>query len=315
MKPSPEIFRTFILGSLFAWGLTRWITTFALSKTTGSPTLWGLGSGLGGLAKRHGGQPVHLFSASRRLGMPPVTGELTYGLERIAMYLQASNRSTTSFGQKPPPGRDLWRCLSPERSRDVDLITFVRPMSINCSHSSNSMSRRRCRLAEKKLPLPAYEYVMKASHTFNLLDARHAIGVTERQRYILRVRTLARATAEAYVAARGALGFPMADPDLRRFRIGAAWTQQGEAVRMSTEDLLFELGTEELPAGEISGMAAALVDTVTRDLSTVLSALLPVWNSFRPPGAWRVWYGDVAVQCGRYRNDTLLARALSTARR
>jgi glycyl-tRNA synthetase alpha chain len=70
------------------------------------------------------------------------------------------------------------------------------------------------RLATKQLPLPAYEYVMKASHTFNLLDARHAIGVTERQRYILRVRTLARATAEAYVAARGALGFPQADPDL-----------------------------------------------------------------------------------------------------
>ena len=70
------------------------------------------------------------------------------------------------------------------------------------------------RLAEKKLPLPAYEYVMKASHTFNLLDARHAIGVTERQRYILRVRTLARAAAKAYVAARGALGFPMADAEL-----------------------------------------------------------------------------------------------------
>jgi glycyl-tRNA synthetase alpha chain len=64
------------------------------------------------------------------------------------------------------------------------------------------------------LPLPAYEHVMKASHTFNLLDARHAIGVTERQRYILRVRALARAAAEAYVAARGALGFPQADPDL-----------------------------------------------------------------------------------------------------
>ena len=74
--------------------------------------------------------------------------------------------------------------------------------------------REALRLAQNKLPLPAYEHVMKASHTFNLLDARHAIGVTERQRYILRVRTLARAAAEAYVAARGALGFPQADPDL-----------------------------------------------------------------------------------------------------
>ena len=74
--------------------------------------------------------------------------------------------------------------------------------------------REAIRLAERQLALPAYEHVIKASHTFNLLDARHAIGVTERQRYILRVRALARAAAEAYVAARGALGFPKADPEL-----------------------------------------------------------------------------------------------------
>ena len=82
------------------------------------------------------------------------------------------------------------------------------------------------RLAEKQLPLPAYEHVMKASHTFNLLDARHAIGVTERQRYILRVRTLARAAAEAYVAVRGALGFPQADPDLAETALEQLKTKQ-----------------------------------------------------------------------------------------
>jgi glycyl-tRNA synthetase alpha chain len=64
-------------------------------------------------------------------------------------------------------------------------------------------------LLEAKLPLPAYEQVLKASHTFNLLDARRAISVTERQRYILRVRSLARGVAEAYYASRAALGFPM----------------------------------------------------------------------------------------------------------
>jgi glycyl-tRNA synthetase alpha chain len=71
------------------------------------------------------------------------------------------------------------------------------------------------RLVDKNLPLPAYEMVMKASHTFNLLDARHAISVTERQRFILRVRTLARAVAQAYFDARATLGFPMADEALR----------------------------------------------------------------------------------------------------
>ncbi len=87
-------------------------------------------------------------------------------------------------------------------------------MSRTYSPSSPFYEQEAIRLANKQLPLPAYEQVMKASHTFNLLDARHAIGVTERQRYILRVRTLARAAAQAYVAARAALGFPQADHDL-----------------------------------------------------------------------------------------------------
>ena len=72
------------------------------------------------------------------------------------------------------------------------------------------------RLLEVGLPLPAYEFVMKASHVFNLLDARHAISVTERQRYILRVRTLARAVAKSYYESRERAGFPLADEAIRR---------------------------------------------------------------------------------------------------
>ena len=72
------------------------------------------------------------------------------------------------------------------------------------------------KLLEAKLALPAYEQVMKASHTFNLLDARKAISVTERQRYILRVRTLARAVAQAYYDSREALGFPMLPADQKK---------------------------------------------------------------------------------------------------
>jgi glycyl-tRNA synthetase alpha chain len=71
------------------------------------------------------------------------------------------------------------------------------------------------RLIEVELPLPSYEMVLKASHTFNLLDARRAISVTARQQYILRVRTLARSVAQAYLMARAKLGFPMAAPDIR----------------------------------------------------------------------------------------------------
>jgi glycyl-tRNA synthetase alpha chain len=76
-------------------------------------------------------------------------------------------------------------------------------------------AREALRLIELALPLPAYDLVMKASHTFNLLDARHAISVTERQRFILRVRTLARGCAQAYFDVRAALGFPLAEAGLR----------------------------------------------------------------------------------------------------
>ena len=73
------------------------------------------------------------------------------------------------------------------------------------------------RLLEAESPLPAYEYVMKASHVFNLLDARHAISVTERQRFILRVRTLARGVAQAYFESRRKLGFPLAEEEARQY--------------------------------------------------------------------------------------------------
>ena len=76
-------------------------------------------------------------------------------------------------------------------------------------------------LIEANLPLPAYEFVLKASHAFNLLDARQAISVTERQRFILRVRTLARAVAETYFEARKALGFPLADEAIRAEYVSA----------------------------------------------------------------------------------------------
>jgi glycyl-tRNA synthetase alpha chain len=78
------------------------------------------------------------------------------------------------------------------------------------------------RMLELNLALPAYEFVMKASHTFNLLDARRAISVTERQRYILRVRDLASGVATTYLASREALGFPLADDSVREAFLAAA---------------------------------------------------------------------------------------------
>jgi len=137
-------------------------------------------------------------------------GEITYGIERIAMYLQhvesLFDLVWTIGPQGPVTYGDVFHQNEVEQSAynfehaDVD---FLFQLFDQCEKDST-------KLIETGLPLPAYEQVLKASHAFNLLDARHAISVTERQRYILRVRALARAVAQAYYEARERLGFPMA---------------------------------------------------------------------------------------------------------
>jgi glycyl-tRNA synthetase alpha chain len=154
------------------------------------------------------------FQQAGGLECHPVTGELTYGLERIAMYLQSVESVYELIWAETPSGPVTYGDVYHQNEVEMSTFNFVEADVDHLFAQFAFYEQEAMRLATKQLPLPAYEYVMKASHTFNLLDARHAIGVTERQRYILRVRTLARATAEAYVAARGALGFPQADPDL-----------------------------------------------------------------------------------------------------
>jgi len=146
----------------------------------------------------------------------PVMGEITIGLERIAMYLQnvdsvydlvwsrAADGTTVSYG-------DIFHQQEVEMSTYNFEYAEVVTLFSNFEHYEAECAR----MVEAKLPLPAYEFVLKASHVFNLLDARHAISVTERQRYILRVRTLARQVALEYYAKRKALGFPLATPALR----------------------------------------------------------------------------------------------------
>ncbi len=139
----------------------------------------------------------------------PVTGEITYGLERLAMYLQGVESIFDIVWADGPLGRITYR--------DVYHQNEVEQSKYNFEYADTNVLLRRfseheaefTRLIDARLALPAYEQVMKASHTFNLLDARKAISVTERQRYILRVRTMARAVAQAYYESRDALGFPM----------------------------------------------------------------------------------------------------------
>ncbi|AOV15870.1 glycine--tRNA ligase subunit alpha [Acidihalobacter aeolianus] len=211
LKPSPDDIQDIYLGSLRAMGVDPLVHDIRFVEDNWeSPTLgaWGLGWEVW-----LNGMEVSQFTYFQQVGgldCRPVTGEITYGLERIAMYLQGVESIYDLVWTRGPQGTvtygDVFRQNEVEQSyynfeqANVDAL-FA--WFDNCEAEST-------RLIEAGLPLPAYEQMLKASHTFNLLDARQAISVTERQRYILRVRTLSRAIAEAYYAAREALGFPLA---------------------------------------------------------------------------------------------------------
>jgi glycyl-tRNA synthetase alpha chain len=138
-----------------------------------------------------------------------VTGELTYGLERLAMYLQGVESIFDITWTDGPRGRVSYRDVFHQNEVEQSQYNFEQAdTAVMFRHFDEHEAACNALLAVP-LALPAYEQVLKASHTFNLLDARGALSVTERQRYILRVRTLARGVAQAYYASREALGFPM----------------------------------------------------------------------------------------------------------
>jgi glycyl-tRNA synthetase alpha chain len=140
------------------------------------------------------------------LACKPVLGEITYGLERLAMYLQGKDSVYDLVWTPGVTYRDVYHQNEVEQSKynfelsNVDLLF---------THFNNFESEAK-RLIAAQCVLPGYEMVMKASHAFNLLDARGAISVTERAAYIGRVRNLAKAVAQAYYESRERLGFPMA---------------------------------------------------------------------------------------------------------
>jgi glycyl-tRNA synthetase alpha chain len=139
----------------------------------------------------------------------PVTGEITYGLERIAMYLQGVDSVFDLVWADGPFGRITYGDIFYQNEVEMSRYNFE-AADTNVLFQRFDDAERSCKsLIEQGLTLPAYEQVLDASHSFNLLDARHAISVTERQRYILRVRELARLVAQAYYESREAQGFPL----------------------------------------------------------------------------------------------------------
>ncbi|MES0327907.1 MAG: glycine--tRNA ligase subunit alpha, partial [Gammaproteobacteria bacterium] len=149
------------------------------------------------------------FQQAGSMDLHPVTVEITYGLERLAMYLQEVESVFDLIWTRGPQGNVTYGDVFHQNEVEMSTYNFEQADTDAMFKFFDSCEAESARLIELGLPLPAYEMVLKASHTFNLLDARHAISVTERQRFILRVRTLSRAVAQAYYDSREALGFPI----------------------------------------------------------------------------------------------------------
>ena len=258
IKPSPLDILDLYLGSLRALGFDPLVHDIRFVEDNWeSPTLgaWGLGWEVW-----LNGMEITQFTYFQQVGgldCRPVTGEITYGLERLAMYLQGVESIYDIVWTDGPLGSVTYGDVFHQNEVEQSRYNFEQA---DVADAPSPLRRSRARLpgaARAGLALPAYEQVLQASHTFNLLDARRAISVTERQRYILRMRALAGGVARAYYESRQALGFPL----LAREKV----------TRMNAQkrDFLVEIGTEELPpkalrlleqafAGELaSGLAKA----------------------------------------------------------
>jgi len=210
IKPSPINIQDLYLDSLRSIGIdTRVHDVRFVEDNWESPTLgaWGLGWEVW-----LNGMEVTQFTYFQQVGgleCRPVAGEITYGLERLAMYLQSVESIYDITWTEGPQGRvsygDVYHQNEVEQSKYNFACADIKALFARFDHAE-AESRR---LIELALVLPAYEQMLTASHSFNLLDARKAISVSERQRFILRVRALSRAIAEAYYASREALGFPL----------------------------------------------------------------------------------------------------------
>jgi glycyl-tRNA synthetase alpha chain len=209
MKPAPEDIQALYLASLKEIGIDPEVHDIRFVEDNWeSPTLgaWGIGweVWLNGMEVTQ----FTYFQQAGGLDCKPIMGEITYGLERLAMYLQDKasvyelvwnehNGQVVTYG-------DVFHQNEVEQSRYNFEVADTEALFASFGHCESAANT----LLEQGLALPAYEQVLKASHTFNLLDARGVISVTERQRYILRIRTLARKVAQAYYESREKLGFP-----------------------------------------------------------------------------------------------------------
>jgi glycyl-tRNA synthetase alpha chain len=210
LKPSPDNIQEIYLDSLKAIGVdTDAHDVRFVEDNWESPTLgaWGLGWEVW-----LDGMEISQFTYFQQIGgldCKPVTGEMTYGLERIAMCLQDCSSVFDLIWTQNENRTVTYGDIYHQNEVEMSKYNFELANTDSLFDWFDTCEQESQKLIENGLPIPAYEMTMKASHAFNLLDARGAISVTERQRYILRVRTLTRTVAQTFYESREALGFPL----------------------------------------------------------------------------------------------------------
>lgn len=252
LKPSPENIQDLYLQSLEALGFNlkehdiRFVHDDWENPTLGA---WGLGWEVW-----MDGMEITQFTYFQAVGgvdLKPITGEITYGIERLAMYLQQVNSIFDLQWNQDVTYGDIYHRNEVEWSH----YNFEKASTAMWLKHFEDYEKEAKRIISEQLPIPAYDFVMKSAHAFNILDARGAISVTERTGYIGRIRDLARQIAECYMASREKQGHPLLERAKAKQK---TITHSAELPLLSenllnihpdsTEDYLLEIGSEELPA-------------------------------------------------------------------
>ncbi len=264
LKPSPLDSQELYLESLKALGLDplkhdiRFVEDDWESPTLGA---WGLGWEVW-----LDGMEITQFTYFQQVGgidLKPVSVEITYGLERIAMYLQEVESvfdlkwcDGIKYGEIHHRGEVEFSRFNFDLA-NVDLLKY----------SFDAYEKEAKRLIEEGVVLPAYEYCLKCSHTFNLLDARGALSVTERTGYIARVRGIARLVAEAFYRQREEMGYPLLEAEKKEKKgTEASELASVMGIEKEADDFLLEIGTEEVPARFVRPLLDGLKDGMAREL-------------------------------------------------
>jgi glycyl-tRNA synthetase alpha chain len=210
LKPSPLNIQELYLASLYALGIDPLLDDIRFVEDNWeAPTLgaWGLGWEVW-----LNGMEVTQFTYFQQIGgleCKPVTGEITYGLERLALPLQNKDNIYDLIWSNTKQGVVTYGDVFHQNEVEMSNYNFEKADVAELSRQFHTYEQASLRLIEADLPLPAYEMAMKASHTFNMLDARGAISITERQHYIFKIRRYTKAVAESYFNRREKLGFPL----------------------------------------------------------------------------------------------------------